>query len=115
MNSGAFFLFFVQRTSVCKMSLCSLTATGMLTFSNRSLGLTTSRIWVCCFALCLSPTYFDGIGSQSNSLFFFFFAESTVLLPSIVAVSGTVGSETPIKSEHSGILSVILQETVCVE
>ncbi|CAF1842169.1 hypothetical protein HID58_060412 [Brassica napus] len=37
--------------------------------------------------------------------------ESTVLLPSIVAVSGTVGSETPIKSEHSGILSVILQET----
>ncbi|KAF8080545.1 hypothetical protein N665_0935s0004 [Sinapis alba] len=36
--------------------------------------------------------------------------ESTVL-PSIVAVSGTVGSDTPIKSEHSGILTVILQET----
>nr|VDD10021.1 unnamed protein product [Brassica rapa] len=37
-------------------------------------------------------------------------AESAVL-PSIVAVSGTVGSETPIKCEHSGILSVFLQET----
>lgn len=36
--------------------------------------------------------------------------ESTVL-PSIIAVSGTVGSETPIKCEHSGILSVILEET----
>ncbi|CAN7056262.1 unnamed protein product [Brassica rapa subsp. trilocularis] len=35
----------------------------------------------------------------------------SAVLPSIVAVSGTVGSETPIKCEHSGILSVILQET----
>ncbi|CAH8329207.1 unnamed protein product [Eruca vesicaria subsp. sativa] len=34
----------------------------------------------------------------------------SMVLPSIVAVSGTVGSETPIKCEHSGILTVILQE-----
>ncbi|KAJ0255005.1 hypothetical protein HA466_0098280 [Hirschfeldia incana] len=36
--------------------------------------------------------------------------ESTVL-PSIIAVSGIVGSETPIKCEHSDILGVILEKT----
>jgi len=35
------------------------------------------------------------------------------ILPFIVAVSGRVGSETPIKCEHSGIRGVIVEETVC--
>lgn len=35
------------------------------------------------------------------------------ILPFIVAVSGKVGSETPIKCEHSGIRGVIVEETVC--
>lgn len=37
------------------------------------------------------------------------------ILPFIVAVSGRVGSETPIKCEHSGIRGVIVEETVCVD
>lgn len=36
---------------------------------------------------------------------------SKVLTSMIIAVSGVVGSETPIKCEHSDILAVILQET----
>ncbi|ESQ28983.1 hypothetical protein EUTSA_v10024073mg [Eutrema salsugineum] len=37
--------------------------------------------------------------------------DSSKLLPFIVAVSGRVGSETPIKCEHSGIRGVIVEET----
>lgn len=40
--------------------------------------------------------------------------DSSKLLPFIVAVSGRVGSDTPIKCEHSGIRGVIVEETVCV-
>ncbi|WZZ13100.1 hypothetical protein YC2023_106189 [Brassica napus] len=37
--------------------------------------------------------------------------DSSKLLPFIVAVSGRVGSDTPIKCEHSGIRGVIVEET----
>ena len=34
------------------------------------------------------------------------------VLPLVVTISGRVGSETPIKCEHSGLRGVIVEETV---
>jgi E3 ubiquitin-protein ligase MUL1 len=36
------------------------------------------------------------------------------VVPLIIAVSGDVGSETPIKCEHSYVLGVFLKRTVCM-
>jgi len=36
------------------------------------------------------------------------------VVPLIIAVSGDVGSETPIKCEHSDVLGVFLKRTVCM-
>lgn len=70
--------------------------------SNQSLGFTTSRIWVC------SVTKFQFLRLMGSDCVFvsseeLVQAESKVF-PLIIAVSGRVGSETPLKCEQSGIL-----------
>jgi len=36
------------------------------------------------------------------------------IFPLVVAISGRVGSETPISCEFSGLRGVIVEETVCI-
>lgn len=36
------------------------------------------------------------------------------IFPLVVAISGRVGSETPISCEFSGLRGVIIEETVCI-
>lgn len=84
--------------------------------SNQSLGLTTSRIWVCSLRQLHFNLRLMGFGYVFE--IFLFSSEQLVeskVFPLIIAVSGNVGSETPIKCEHSDILGVFLKKTVCYE
>lgn len=67
----------------------------------------------------LKATCLLNVSSTKSNAYPYYLSSAVILLdtarkvlPFVVTVSGRVGSDTPIKCEHSGLRGVIVEETV---